>query len=349
MTDNKLHLNKSRMLAGIFAASVVAFTLVSCEQSTGKPATETVESPVVTYRNYLAEIRKQDRLSSADLARHISRWQTVRDSVFTRIYRDTLQYPHSTIGKECVLLHDSIRTEFGRLSKSQLRTYKEVLLFKERFSSHAEDTDLKQATEKIRPFFNSLDKRRAYQGGKRQILSAYRTFLAGILENGIHGTDDLKRFVEKEDALFKAFIANRYDWGEESWADITRDTEKCCVLVFKAAEQNEISYKEAVAYMAMRANRRVIQSTEIALEDVLRGKVSTQKLAHAHIWTLIQPYASLDGCCIAALSEREKESLYRIAEKTSGAFRILKEILHTETGHLDELPGMLMEILVTSL
>jgi len=349
MTDNNLHFKKMRILAGILAVSVVAFALASCEQRTGKSVAGTVESPAVIYRNYLVEIRKLDKLSSAELAGHISRWQTVKDSVFTRIRRDTIQYPHSTIAKECILLHDSIRAEFGRLSKSQPRTYKEVLLLREQFSPHVGDTDLKQATEEIRPFFNHLDKRHAYQSGKRQILSAYRTLLSGILKDGIHGTDDLKRFVEKEDALFRAFIASRHDWGEESLADITRDTEKCCALVFKAAGQNEISYKEAIVYMAMRANRRVIQSTEIALEDALHGEITTPNQVHAHIWTLIQPYVSLDGCCIAVLSEHEKESLYRIAEKTPGAYRILKEVLHTETGRLDELPGMLMEIFVTSL
>ena len=103
-------------------------------------------------------------------------------------------------------------------------------------------------------------------------------------------------------------------------SDITRDTEKCCVEVFHAAERQEITYKEAMIYMAMRTNRRVIQNVRACLDGVQRGNVATSRQAHAFIWMILQPYASLDTFCLTLLSPGDKEALDRIATETPGAF-----------------------------
>ena len=105
-------------------------------------------------------------------------------------------------------------------------------------------------------------------------------------------------------------------------ADITRDTEKCCSEVFLAAGRKEITYKEALIYMALRADRRLIQNVRTCLDDIHRGEIATPEQAHAYIWMILQPYASLET---------------------------LRKILSSENNRLDELPGMLMEIFIASL
>ena len=156
----------------------------------------------------------------------------MKDSVTAAMHRDTAYRTHSDIREECILLHDSVRSELSRLAMSKPRTYKEVLVLKERFSPYAGDVELCRSAEEIRPFFAELDKRPACRGNKEQILSAYRNVLAETLNNGIHGNGDLKKFIEREDAAFRAFLSGLHELGEANMADITRDTEKCCSEVF---------------------------------------------------------------------------------------------------------------------
>lgn len=99
----------------------------------------------------------------------------------------------------------------------------------------------------------------------------------------------------------------------------------------------------------MRTNRRLILNVETCLDDIHRGKVTTPEQAHAYIWMILQPYASLDGFCIALLSDREKETLYKLAGRTPEAFRALKKMMHAGNDRLEELPGMLMEIFIATL
>ena len=273
----------------------------------------------------------------------------MKDSVAAAIRQDTARQAHSGTREECRLLHDSICSELSRLALSKPRTYKEVLSLKERFSPYAGDVELHRSAEEIRPFFAALDKRPAYRGNKEQTLSAYRKMLAGTLNTGIHDSRDLKRFIEKEDAVFRAFLSGLHDSGSANMADITRDTEKCCSEVFLAAGRKEITYKEALIYMALRADRRLIQNVRTCLDDIHRGEIATPEQAHAYIWMILQPYASFDGLCMTLLSPEDKKSLDRIATETPGAFETLRKILSSENNRLDELPGMLMEIFIASL
>lgn len=334
---------------GTCAVPAAVLTLTSCCGGSGKPYDEAPNTPAGIYREYLSGLRTQDWLSFEGLTACIEQWQAVRDSVSAHIRRDTLWRSHTDTRKECLLLHDSIRMELSRLALSRPRTYKEVLALKERFSPYAEDGELHRSAQEIRPFFASLDSRMAYRGGKEQLLSAYRTLLSETQRKGIHGHDDLTGFIKKEDAVFRAFLARMNDYNDMDLSDITRDTEKCCAEVFRAAERQEITYKEAMIYMAMRTNRRVIQNVRACLDDIQHGEVATPRQAHAFIWMILQPYASLDAFCLTLLSPRDKEALDRIATETPGAFSTLRKILPSENDRLEELPGMLIEIHIATL
>ena len=147
---------------------------------------------------------------------------------------------------------------------------------------YAGDKELHRSAEEVRPFFASLDKRPAYRGDKEKILPSYRALLSGTLKDDIHGHDDLKRFIEKEDAVFRTFMAHLHSFGKVNMSDITRDTEKCCVRIFLAAGRQEITYKEAMIYMTMRTNRRLILNVETCLDDIHRGK-SPRRSRHTPI------------------------------------------------------------------
>lgn len=337
------------LLSRICVASFAISLLASCDSGSDKPLVEASCDPAGTYRAYLSDIRQQTNPSFMVLTKHIRRWQTIRDSVFTCIRRDTLNPIHSDLREECVRLHDSVRIEFSRLILSRPRTYQELLALKGEFSPYGKDEELHRAAEDIRPFFASLDNRSASRGGKRQVLAKYRALLAETIRNGIHSREDLTAYIGKEDALFRAFLTHLHDLDGENTADITRDTERCCSQLFLAAERKEITYREAMLYLAMRTNRRQIQNMQACIDDVRDKKVKTPVQAQAYIWMLVQPYTSLDGFCLTLLSDGERKQLDRMAAQTPAAFKALSRILQSESARLDELPGMLMEIFIHTL
>ena len=104
--------------------------------------------PANLYRKYLSEVRGQKELSFEDLTAYIGKWRTLKDSVTAAMHRDTAYRTHSDIREECILLHDSVRSELSRLAMSKPRTYKEVLVLKERFSPYAGDVELCRSAER---------------------------------------------------------------------------------------------------------------------------------------------------------------------------------------------------------
>lgn len=349
MKSRKSYSNSSVLLTKIAAASIAIFVLISCGAGNGKPLSEAKDDPAGKYREYLSEIRKRGNLSVKDLTEHLKQWQTLKDSVFAHLRRDSLNRFHSDTHIKCERLHDSIRTEFSRVALSKPRTYQEVLILKEQLSPYTEDKELHRAAEECRPFFTSLDSRSACRGDKEQILSVYRALLAETIRSGIHDHDDLTTFIEKEDAVFRAFLAHLHGLDGENTTDITRATEQCCSQIFLAAERKEITYQEAMLFLAMRTNRRLIQNVQTCIDDIRHEKVKTPAQAYAYIWMLLQPYASLDGFCMALLSPDDRKHLDRIATQTPAAFEALGKILQSESGRLDELPGMLIEIFIHTL
>lgn len=345
----KSYLKTLLFMTGVYAVSFAIFTLASCGERNGKPLSEVQNDPAGTYRKFLSDIRRQDNPSFKDLIGHIRQWQTVKDSVFTYIRQDIPGQTHSGLREECNRLHDSIRIEFSRLVLSKPRTYQELLVLKGQFSPYNKDEELHHATEEIRPFFDSLDNRTAHRGSKPQILSAYRALLAETIRDGIHSRNDLTAYITKEDAVFRAFLTFLHDFDDANMSDITRDTERCCSQIFLAAERKEITYREAMLYLAMRTNRRQIQNMQTCIDDIRNKKVNTPAQAHAYIWMLIHPFTSLDGFSMTLLSDEERKHLDKMATQTPTAFKTLSRVLQSENERLTDLPGMLMEIFIHTL
>ena len=184
MKNRKSYSRCPALLAVLTVCSTVLFLFSSCGSGNGKPSSVGSDDPADTYRGYLSEIRRLDHLTAKELAGHLKRWQTVKDSVFARLRRDTLGLPGSDACKVCEGIHDSLRIEFSRLALSGPRTYGELLMLKERLSPYAADEELRRAAETVRPFFASLDGHPACRDDRRQVLSTYRALLAESIRDG---------------------------------------------------------------------------------------------------------------------------------------------------------------------
>ncbi|VDR36085.1 Uncharacterised protein [Alistipes sp. cv1] len=349
MKKEKSYSRFPALLARATVISGILSVFVSCGSGNGTPMPEAKDDPAGIYRTYLSEIRNLNELTAAELTERLLQWRTVKDSVFACLRRDTLDPLRPYIEKACKVMHDSLRIEFSRLALSGPRTYGELLKLKERLSPYIEDQELQREARKARSFFASLDGRPAFPGDRQQILSAYRTLLEETIRSGIHGRDDLTAYIAEEDAVFRAFLAHLHDLDGADVADLTRDTQRCCSQVFLAAQHGEIAWQEAMTYLVMRTNRRMIQNARTCIDDIRGRRVAAPAQAHAYIWMLLQPYASLDGFGLALLSDDQRKQLDRIAAQTPAAFETLGRILQSDGARRDELPGMLMEIFIHTL
>ena len=331
--------------------STISFAIllfVSCSSNNGKDIADRTNDPTTKYKTYLYEVRKMKNLSVSDLILHINDWQKLKDTVTVLICQDTVK-AHSTVQIDCTLLYDSIRMEFSRLAMEIPRTYKEVLIVKERLSPYDSIKELQSSVHKIRPFFNSLDKHATYKESRYGILTIYRSLLKETLNTGIQNIDELKNFIEKEDIVFRSFLPHLSELNDTDITDIARNTDKCYSSFFSKIGCHDITYTDAMVYIAMRTNRRLIQNTRMCLEDIHQGKVKNKQQALAYIYMILQPYASLDHLSTAVLSHREKEELYDMAACIPRAFEILATTMETGDKRLNDLPGMLIDIFISSL
>lgn len=116
-----------------------------------KNIVDSVNDPVTKYKTYLNKVRKIENISVSDLILYVNDWQKLKDTVSVLISQDTIK-AHSTAQIDCALLYDSIRMEFSRLVMEVPRTYKEVLIIKERLSPYDSIKELQSSVDKIRPF-----------------------------------------------------------------------------------------------------------------------------------------------------------------------------------------------------
>ena len=116
MIDTKSYSKSRSLLAGLVAASVAMFLSVSCSNGNGSAESSMKEDPAGIYGKFLSEIRNMDSLPTEELAIHINRWQSLKDSVFFYAAQDTSGNPHSDLYGKCNEVHDSLRTEFTRLA-----------------------------------------------------------------------------------------------------------------------------------------------------------------------------------------------------------------------------------------
>lgn len=343
------YFKQQSVLAKGIAVCFAIFILASCGKNTDDSMFQTSESAVNAYRTYLSDMRSMETLSTEHLIEAINGWQALRDSVFVRIAKDTANCIHANYESEIRGLHDSLRIEFTRLALEKSRTFADVLLIKEKTSQYRQDTELAQAVTDAESFFRSLDSVAPCHGNAKQTVSAYQSFLANTLKSGIDSKDKMLAFIQEEDRLFRSFLSHLPELADADLSVITRDTEKCCLLIFQSAENGRLSYRDALVYTARRTNRRIILNALACRDDINQGNVKTEAQARAYVWMLLQPYVALDGFSVAILSDMERTTLHAVADRTPQMIAKLNKTAGTDNDQWQVLPGVLIKIMLTSI
>jgi len=338
-----------RQCAKFFAVCFATIALASCGNKSGNYMFQTDEEAANAYKSYLSEVRNMGDISTERLIESVNEWQTLRDSVYACIAKDTTSRPHQNHENTVRMLHDSLRIEFPRLALSQSRSFADVLLIKEKTSQYLQGTELAQAVTDAEPFFSSLDSVAPYHGNAKQTVSIYQSFLANTMTSGIDSKDRMLVFIQKEDRLFRSFLNHLPELADADLSAITDETEKCCLSVFQSAEDGKLSYRAALIYTTKRTNRRIVLNALACCDDIDQNRVKSEEQARTYVWMLLQPYISLDGFGMTVMSETERTKLYEVANKTPLMIANLNRIIGMDNDQWKTLPELLVKIMMISM
>lgn len=290
------------------------------------------------------------KVSIQTLVKIVNEWRVLDDSVTSCISRDTVRKAHSypfTVYHE---LNDSIHIELCRMAMSKQRTFHDLLYLREQTSSHVGDEELQQAVKEAQPFFASLDSLPIYnKGGKQAVLKRYLLFLQKSAKQGIHGKEDLLAFIKEEHLYFKSFLQYLPDFADDDIGDIRRNTEHCCREILRAADRKDLSHKDAMIYLSMRTNHRLLRNAQAAIEDLNSGRVKDEHTMHAYLLMMMQPFMTMDDLSVSVLSDKDKADLYKIADALPKEMDGLAKKLHLDKQRLSDMPMLMMKIYVTRL
>lgn len=107
--------------------------------------------------------------------------------------------------------------------------------------------------------------------------------------------------------------------------------------------------KEAVQYLTIRTNRRLLQNAATCMNDMDTGRLKSPEQAQAYLWMMMQPLMGMDGERIALLTPEQKNTLYRLADKMPAATDRLCDVLGYDKERLEEMPMLLLKIHLSTL
>lgn len=350
MLSVKSNSHGSIRLAVCIATTITVFMLTACSDGSGTKSFRSSDEAIREYHNFLSSLQKNGKVSIQTLAKTINEWRVLDDSVASCIARDTASISHSYPYAAYRELNDSIHIEFCRMAMSRQRTFHDLLYLREQTSLHAGDEELQRAVTEALPFFASLDSLPIYnKGGKQAVLKRYRQFLQKSVKQGIHSKEDLLSFIKEEHLYFKAFLQYLPDLADSNIGDIRRNTEQCCRQILHAADRKELSHKDAMIYLSMRTNLRLLRNAQVAIEDLKSGRVKDEHTMHAYLLMMMQPFMSMDDLSVSVLSDKDKADLYKVADALPKEMDNLAKELHLDKQRLSDMPMLMIKIYVTRL
>ena len=337
------------LLSAGCAIAALSLLTASCSQENACPHFKTSGEAVTAYREHLSDVQHAESMEWEKLAASVASWQELRDSVSAALQRDTLCRTHDYPEETFRAVHRSIATEYERLALAKPRTYREVLCLKEQGTPAARREDLRLQSEKLQPFFASLDTMPLYKDTPEQALARYDRFLSATLEHGIADKKQFLDYLRNEDVLFRSYLFYLSELAGTSMAGITDKTERCCLLVMQAADNPSFTTSEAVQYLTIRTNRRLLQNAAACMKDIGAGNLKSPEQAQAYLWMMLQPLMGMDGDRIAMLTPEQKETVYEVADNMPAAIDSLCAVLDYDRVHLDEMPMLLLKIHLSTL
>lgn len=300
-----------QMYATFFSILFATLGLASCSTSSRNLSFSNSDEALQECRLFLKELQEKDKPEINTFISDMKHWRQLSDSAICYIRKDTIQKPHYFPMNTFSHLDDSIRTELTRLALSKERSYTDVLQLKIELSAYIGDSSLIAAKKEAEPFYNEIEKQSGLKDDNHLIVK-YQQFLLNIQKKGIHRKAELLDFIKEEDCHFKAFLLNMHKLGNSSLSEITHSTEEVCNLIYKGSGTSELTSKDAVIYMAMRTNQRLLLNAQTCIKDVKGGRA--KQAPQAYIWMVSQPFILIDDFGLALLTESQKATFKQVAQ-----------------------------------
>ena len=335
------------MLSAIILAILL---LASCSKNASESSFHDAREALDAQKVFLSRMKSDKDLSMEHLADKISKWRTLEDSVSVCLMRDTIKKAHSFPMEEFSNVHDSIRDEFMRIATAKRRTFKDVLLLKMNASPYKSKKETDSLSLVASKFFESMDTIPLYnKGDKTRILTTYHFFLEKVKKEGIANQSQFLAFLKTEDRLFRTFLSHLYEMSDVSVSHITSGTEDVCKMIAQSSRKGNLPARDAVAYMAVRTNRRIIANAQTCVADIKSGKVTSAEQRTAYFWMILQPFLSIDDFGMAMLSENQRKDLVQLSIDALGTIACLSRSLQMDKNMTDGLPDMFIKLYISSL
>lgn len=336
-------------LATTFAILFATCFITSCSSGKKKLHFKSSSDALNEYRAYLSSLKGEKDYSIEKITSSLKEWRVIDDSVLNYVSKDTIRKAHFYPIQDYKKIHDSIQVEYLRLASSKPRNYKDVVFFKSQVLDSCMFAKVRRGAEPIMPFFSLLDKQSLYKGNKEKMLTAFREFLERTETNGIHTKAQFLSFLQVEDVLFRSFLNHLYDMNDVSVSSITQSTEHICKQVMHRAGTEMISSEDAMIYMTLRSNRRLLLNAEICSTDIRTGKVKTIAQQTAYFWMVLQPFISIDDFGMAVLSVEQKKQFEKLASDAPQVIKMLTKNLNMESETTDNLPNLFIKLYISKL
>lgn len=348
MKESKASERKKTHKSLIFHLLFLCTLFISSSCSTGTQYDfESSDDALRKYNSFFHSIQEQQVVNSEQMAAYINQWQELSDTVLHYIEKDPAFTAHAGLSMVFAENTDSIRTALLRLADKC--TLSDVAYVKLHTSKYAEESGFDSLKQAAGNFYSSLDKSPIYNKDVREILADYSQYLSEVNRMGIHSKKDFLNYIANEDRHFRSFLAHLDKCSSMNMTGITNLTTDICTSIYSNASKKINSAEEALVYMSMRTNRRLILNAKICHEVLKRGKIKDAPRANAYLWMMLQPYLSMDSFGVAMLTPEQSQAMTDIAKDFQTIVSRLdsKHLLDKELS--DKLPTQLMRLYISTL
>ena len=327
-----------------------SFLCFSCSTISNDYDFKSSDEALDCYRAEREKIHSLGECNASQLLAVVNEWKEISDTVYHYIERDPAFKAHVGLSLDFMEITDSIKIGLEKLGNKDTWTMKDMALLKFSGQDARENPDLKAIIKKAETFYEAIDKVDCSTSENEKVrLRQYETFLEHYAKYEFVSAEDMKTFIRLENTYFQWFLQALPVLNDMDLSPIAKMTESICRNIFKAASENHIEDREALVYMSMRTNRRVISNARVCANYITKGRVKDESQANAYLWMVVQPYLSIDSFSASVLTAKEKEYLFSLAEYYPRLALMLHKSKLADREITDLLPSRMVRLYIATL
>ena len=336
-----------RQIKPIIVSVVVVLTVsaatCSCSDNSKGVVIKDAPSALLAHKEFLSRASLSKETDIRHLVALTKEWFVLSDTLSKHIQPDSV--PHKVYDRLAYCaLQDSIASRLELMVDAEVRTFEDVLIVREALSEEPMDSVLKDVHADARKFFDSLEMAQVPEQTAEESVSSYTTLLKSHLKKGIKSKADMQRFIRSEDLAFRGFLVHLHELGNTSLKNITNSTEMICELIFKSANNGQMSAEIPLIYMLMRTNRRIVQNAMTCLADIKAGRVTGKdEQAVVYLWMMMKPFFPMDELSLTLMSSKQKEDMRALAHELPSVSAKLNKGMGWSPLPIEEMPNEIIK------